>query len=408
MSHNPEVDIVWYGERGIVNAIVFAIHEGGIEATQELLKAIAWAGNQQTDWIDDIVDASMIVEVGLSQFGDPDVILVCTTANHGVRVVFIEAKVIPYLTSAMDIGPGMRTKFNSSINGQITLKYRCAQALSNWNGSSPLLEPQSIFAAYLRSRGNGGLNEPREKPRRLVKGTVCEILARHNMAGIASNQFYFVALTTDSESPFSVADFASWPYRPLFLDATGAEIWEQVLPRIGWLGYDTLAGLTTLNRHLGENYANAIIAMELTLATEEQNVPVEDLFPGLQTYDIAQKSTAEVRETMAVIRYIARKRFGERSTVVNKGGSISLKPYGKTLLKVFPYFRGTEEKILLGVSHSLRRRNWGIHLGDGFTLRGQQFYSTDLDPDEQAEVACETAFEVLAEYLELDSSADCE
>ena len=78
---NDIPNIQWYGERGIVNAVVTFIshgdHEGRLERLKKFLKAIKWGNNNEQSWICEILDFKIVVELGLADFGNPDLIIVC-------------------------------------------------------------------------------------------------------------------------------------------------------------------------------------------------------------------------------------------------------------------------------------------------------------------------------------------
>ena len=93
------VDIVWYGERGVVNAMVAGLQRVGQRGVQAFLGAVQWADGSRPNWIEHIEDVCLIVEGGLGQFGDPDLIIVCRTASNETYSVFLEAKIIGYSTS---------------------------------------------------------------------------------------------------------------------------------------------------------------------------------------------------------------------------------------------------------------------------------------------------------------------
>jgi hypothetical protein len=107
-----------------------------------------WCGNnQEIDWISHLQNVDIIVEVGLGQFGDPDLIFVCSLDDNTKKHIFFEAKVVPYDISAIANSEGMRTAgFNSSINGQLSLKYRFVQALKQWNGKTSIIEQKNSLA----------------------------------------------------------------------------------------------------------------------------------------------------------------------------------------------------------------------------------------------------------------------
>ena len=82
-------NIQWYGERGIVNAVVTYINQNQkdrIDRLKKFLGAIEWWGNKaKNDWISKInekTEFKIVVELGLSDFGSPDLIIVCMVNNE--------------------------------------------------------------------------------------------------------------------------------------------------------------------------------------------------------------------------------------------------------------------------------------------------------------------------------------
>src|SRR4051812_5307541 len=59
--------IVWYGERGVVNAMV--AHLVAQSAGARLLGCISWASGNVPSWIDRVTNVTYVVEVGLAEFG---------------------------------------------------------------------------------------------------------------------------------------------------------------------------------------------------------------------------------------------------------------------------------------------------------------------------------------------------
>jgi hypothetical protein len=92
--------LCWYGERGIVNAIVSHVAASPRERVPALLQAVQWAGGMTPAWVPDIHNSTFFVEWGLADFGNPDLVVVSETPD-GPRCVFLEAKVGPYLSSMM-------------------------------------------------------------------------------------------------------------------------------------------------------------------------------------------------------------------------------------------------------------------------------------------------------------------
>src|SRR5690242_2756525 len=147
-------EIIWYGERGIVASLISYVRGSVVASIRQLLRAVFWAGGTGARWIEAIERANVIVEIGLADFGAPDLMLVCRGASGLPRIVFIEAKATPYEVSARPNTPvpglsrsGMQARgYNSSVNGQLALKYRFATALQCWaEHQDSIVEPQGIY-----------------------------------------------------------------------------------------------------------------------------------------------------------------------------------------------------------------------------------------------------------------------
>ena len=180
-------EVVWYGERGVVNALVTGLagRQDVVAGVKNLLQGIRWVDGGARDWIDSVSGVSFLVEVGMGQFGNPDLILACRTGTEATtHVVFIDVKVVPYLGSAMsNTKDTMAARgFNSSINGQIALRHRLAHALHRWDGNGTLAEPQDLHAAY--QRRNMGLGDPAGQPRGLAKPGALDLVRRHGLHGL--------------------------------------------------------------------------------------------------------------------------------------------------------------------------------------------------------------------------------
>ena len=158
-----------------------------------LLEAIKWATETNQNWIEKISDARIIVELGLGQFGDPDLIFICKTGEDSVHCVFVEAKARTYLESAIDNEFGIKKPgFNSSINGQLSLKYRFAKALKNWNGNADIVsEPNAICEQY-RVQLKDGIGTPRKLVKRGILEGIIKPLGMHR---VSEEDFHYVALT---------------------------------------------------------------------------------------------------------------------------------------------------------------------------------------------------------------------
>lgn len=227
--------IVRYGERGVVESIVLGIIEKS--GTKQFLKAIRWSNSSKPEWIDDVQNTTWIVEIGLGQFGDPDLILVCRTREGNTYYLFVEAKVNRYVDSSLPNSGGMIRGFNSRINGQLSLKYRFCKALEVWDGDIyRIVEPPELFEAYKKA-----LKDTMKMPRRLSKHSILRYVLKQNDFHQATiDNCYFVALTWDRE-PGPFKDTSLDPdLLPLFLSKAGINQWSVLKKNVGWIGYGVI------------------------------------------------------------------------------------------------------------------------------------------------------------------------
>jgi hypothetical protein len=267
--------VYWYGERGIVNAMISYISrpETIVESIKALLSEVCWGSGATPDWVGEIQNVALVVEVGLADFGDPDLLVVCYTST-GIKLVFVEAKVVSYTDSMQSTSTSAATRwgmfqvgFNSSINGQMTLKYRFAKALSRWDGVTPaIVEDEVIFRAYVEYLNDSPSKAP---GRRLVKDKILKrIFKRLGLNGISEESCYFVALTWDARAKvfFKSKDVPS-DCLPVFLDSNGTDVFAKSLQRIGWLGYAELDSALGLSG--SPEYVSAIATMLETVEPSE-------------------------------------------------------------------------------------------------------------------------------------------
>jgi hypothetical protein len=253
---NSIPNVFWYGERGIINAVVSHVNTSGdfVGSIRNLLKATCWGTGSRPSWIEEISDAHLIVEVGLADFGDPDLLIICRTGSKKTYLVFLEAKAQSYTdsmqkTSALRAGKwGMEQDgFNSSINGQLTLKYRFANALSLWDGrAAAISESRPLFEAY-KVRLN---DSPKKSPgRSLAKPSILTgIFGRLGLAGLPEANCHYIALTWDCESKaFFNSPDVPFDYLPVFLGEDGEGTFSTMLDRVGWIGYKQLEGAIGLS-----------------------------------------------------------------------------------------------------------------------------------------------------------------
>lgn len=331
--------ICHYGERGIINSIVTHLHRDPSLfpiLMKTLLKVIKWAKETNQHWVERISDARIIVELGLAQFGDPDLIIVCKTDEGEIHCLFIEAKAKTYEESAIANEKGMAFPgFNSSINGQISLKYRFAKALNAYKeGDNLIAEPENIFLQYEKQLKDGN-----KTPRKIEKRKILEDIIRPlGLLGLKDGYFHYVALTWDREDHvFFGGKNRDKSLLPLFLDENGNDIHSQMIERLGWVGYRQLEMALGLEKD--DEYKVALLTMV------GRNEPKENYYDFISRKGLG--SYSEVTRCLAenVSNYF---RQCEGYSVLEYRGSYSVKEIGKfkyTIIKIIPSQNG----IFLGI-----------------------------------------------------------
>jgi len=142
------MSIILYGERGLVNSIVLEISDD-INLIRKVLGAVKLGNDSVFDWLNDITEVDFWIEPSFGQFGDPDLILICTCTGNEKYIIFFEAKTANYIDSAMPLTEKYFPGINSRINAQLTLKYRFVQALTLGKSAAGIIqEAPDIADAY--------------------------------------------------------------------------------------------------------------------------------------------------------------------------------------------------------------------------------------------------------------------
>lgn len=382
--------IIWYGERGVVNAMVTHLEQN--DGAGEFLHCVKWADGSSPSWLDGLIRTKYIVEVGLAEFGNPDLILICeSSADPRPFCVFIEAKVIPYSASAISNNEGMRTRgYNSACNGQLSLKYRFARALEQWDGIKDVIkEPGPLFNAYKRSISDGGLGDFHPAPRKLQKPSILkEVLAPLGLAKLPLDHFCFVALTWDREDFFKSAP----EYLPKFFDESGADVFGSMPGQVGWMGYQNLEAIPGLV----DAFKPALDLMVGSL--EPTEIDVESAtWPRLTTKSV-KKMNPEIQKAMKDLDRLSRDIFG-REMVQFYPGSISIKSPSRVEAKIVPRQDLEEQSILLGIRPEWPIDSWSGMKSTGYRIMDQPFRFVKLPVQEKS--ALEMAESVLQRLLDV-------
>jgi hypothetical protein len=285
-------------------------------------------------------------------------------------VVFIEAKVVPYLASAMGNAADTMAAsgFNSSINGQLALRHRLAYALHRWDGAGVLAEPADLHAAYRST--TGGLCDPASQPRSLAKAAVLDLVRRHGLHRLPLARYHLVAWTWDAGPFFAPAGGVSPDLLPLLLpgpadDRPGegaADGWNGMSGRVGWVGFREMAGVCT-----GDAYRLAVATMLPRLVPTAAGPSLEE-GEDLKTANF-KKFSQETMRLVAEVEGLARGQFGE-GCVERAEGSSSVTVAGRVQLKIIPIEPGGAERVLLGIRATLSPRDWCRHELTGPRLVG--------------------------------------
>lgn len=229
--------IVGYSERGLIHAMV-RMFQARPSLVENVLNAIVWVNGEKRRFsFPEDVEVDMLVEPGFAQFGNPDLLLAVKQSGEDPLLFFIEAKVAEYGKSAKPNREGIRGSkgFNSSINGQLSLRYRLAQALTVHKEGS-LEEPNWIWKA---ADCPDAVNDPHPTPRRLARKENVQVipkLLKPEGTRIRLENCYFIALTMDQCLP---PGMTAEDTKPHYMDDSGRNQIAEV--RTGWLGWSALS-----------------------------------------------------------------------------------------------------------------------------------------------------------------------
>ncbi len=305
------MDIVFYGERGLVNSII-ADMGTDLEKHKKFLKAIKLTDGGKLNWTAEITNIPQyIIEPSFAEFGDPDLIVVAT-ADGKRHVIFIEAKLSAYNDAASalsDVNNRLLDNYDgkaSKVNVQLAFKYRFVQAYEKMIGNLEVVEDKLTAEKY------------NDKPRRLKKEKVVELCKRY--FGNAED-FYFVALTNDN------ADIKPYQNKS-YLPPIGTK-WEgkDAKSKFGILSYEMLEKAGVVEKNCGY-YKNPRLTMlgspaDTGISSKDERIYTLSMkyWTPKQRDDLEQfKNEIELQTTVEIEKY---------------EGSYSIKVEGITVVKFF-------------------------------------------------------------------------
>lgn len=226
-------DIIFYGERGVVNGIILDIKDD-INKLRGFFRAIDMADGGKLDWADDVEKCVFFVEPCFAEFGNPDLIAKVETTAHNKYVLFIEAKLKCYDDSSIKVDGSLLPKNYSGnaskINIQLAFKYRFIEAFKACKGKNVIEEDSQSAEIY-----NDSVCRCLKKP--IVVEKVCEMFKD-------AHKYYFIAMTNDNKD---TSAFASDNYLP----PIGDKAWDKDKKLFGLLSYEALTTRGVIDRNNG-------------------------------------------------------------------------------------------------------------------------------------------------------------
>jgi hypothetical protein len=250
---------------------------------------------------------------------------------------------------------GMREPgFNSSINGQLALKYRFAKALeAAAPGNEVIKEPEPLLRAYADR-----VNDPRRFPRGLAKPEIVrDMLAPLGMLGLPEAHCHYVALTWDAEDRAFMRDASvrDQDGLPCFLDGSGVDRFTEIGGRVGWLGYQVLERVLHLQGSV--EYSSALRTMVATSVPDSADYAVAE----------ATVNGRSTPESVALAARLAGQFVGYKA--VEYPGSYSIKDGPQTIAKIVP----RRDAVFVGVRGTVLPDAWASGTSETITVHGVPF-----------------------------------
>jgi hypothetical protein len=226
-----------HDENSLTNLLFSEVHRHG--KVRELLAAIRWRSHTGLPF--GVATVELHHQLGLSDFGKPDVVLLVTDDAGDVHLVVIEVKLGLYEDACEYPLPGrlFDNRFNSELNNQLTLRYRALRSVPRLTPTTFLAElPHAAPSPYVR-----------DDPRACHKTATLELLRdiRDRLRG-----FYLVALTLDDDSPLLTMQADHQLYPIFFRQDTGT---VDDFPNVGVLSWRACADLFDgLENHFTPSY----------------------------------------------------------------------------------------------------------------------------------------------------------
>jgi hypothetical protein len=179
------------------------------------------------------VDIIVEPDFGKKGFGSPDAVISMNVQGANDRkIFFIEAKRDTFRNASEDKAKRSEKGFNSSLNGQLELKYRFTRALKNWNAPATAIEEDPGWI----------LKTEYDKDQKTLQNphVLTDVISKYGLKTTIEN-YYYIVLTTDTTNPLEKLD---QNIQPEFFDNTGNDCWNDLRQKqFGWFNFDKIKKL---------------------------------------------------------------------------------------------------------------------------------------------------------------------
>jgi hypothetical protein len=230
-----ESNFLMWGERGLVATLFMDLVELSKKDNSLWVKffnetiEIKEPLNLQKEDIEK-VDVIIEPDFGNAGWGHPDVVISMKVKGQDERkIFFIEAKRGTFEKACKNKANRSENGFNSSLNGQIELKYCFTRALIEWNNPKQQIEdPDWILGTeYDKDRNN---NKRVLKNEHVLK----EVIGEYGLKTTCKN-YYYIALTQDTTNPLNNLNK---DIQPELFNNTGHDCWNDLRQKqIGWFNF---------------------------------------------------------------------------------------------------------------------------------------------------------------------------
>lgn len=247
-------EVVFYGERGILNSIILDT-QGDIGKQKQFLRSIVLADKSKLDWVDDVRMIKYFVEPCFDQFGNPDMLIEAITKNNDKYVLFIETKLNSYECDALNMEqleeinneylPKSYKNSCDKINIKLSILYRFIQAYKN------NLSDDKNINSIIAEKEDAVLIYNDETKRKLENWIMIEYWHKNFKD---AKEYYFIALTNDLKEIIEDKNLNSdlFPYNNnKIIPPIGSKQWDLDKGKFGITTYDTLLDKKVISKQSG-------------------------------------------------------------------------------------------------------------------------------------------------------------